>query len=74
MYSVKDTYGTEESVRHGKCSTGKLVDNFGISGAVRLGFVGQHLCRSLSLSITLLHIIRIIYLYVLPIAKYSMFG
>jgi len=37
-----------ESVWQGKCSTGKLVDSFGISGAVRLGFVGQLPCRSLT--------------------------
>ena len=50
--------GTEESVRHGKCSTGKVVDNVGISGAVRLGLVGQLSCRSLSVSITFLHLLK----------------
>jgi len=41
----------------GKFSIGKLVDNFGISGAVRLGFVGQLSCQSLSVSITFLHLV-----------------
>ena len=45
--STRKVFDTE-SVRHGKCSTRKLVDNVGISGAVRLGFVGQLSCRSLS--------------------------
>jgi len=51
--------GTGESVRHGKYSTGKLVDNFCISGAVRLGFVGQLSCRSLPVSITFLHLLGV---------------